>query len=80
MRAEHDSDISSFIADVAKENLITTASFTGVGALKWAKLGFYDQQKHEYSEELLVALRKLLVASAIFPLRMVPLLYVHTRF
>jgi len=34
------SDILSFIADVAKKNLITIVSFTAVGALKWAKIGF----------------------------------------
>ena len=52
VRAEHDSDIVRFIFDVAKKHGITTATFTAIGALKWAKLGFYDQQKHEYSEIL----------------------------
>jgi len=36
-----------------KRNAITPASFTAIAALKWAKLEFYDQEKHEYSEELL---------------------------
>lgn len=30
-----------------------TATFTAIGALKYAKLGFYDQKKHEYLETLL---------------------------
>ncbi len=50
MRAEHNSDIMSFIAQFAKRNEITTATFTALGALKSAKLGFYNQEKHEYSE------------------------------
>ncbi|MCW4019417.1 MAG: DUF296 domain-containing protein [Candidatus Bathyarchaeota archaeon] len=29
---------------------MTTAAFTAVGAVKHAKLGFYDQQKHVYLE------------------------------
>jgi len=53
LRAEHDSDIIDFLTDFANKNEITTAGFTVVGALKSAKLGFYDQEKHEYSEMLL---------------------------
>ncbi len=52
-RAEHDSDIVRFVTDLAKKLGITTATFTVIGALKCAKLGFYDQQKHEYSERLI---------------------------
>ncbi len=44
-RAEHDADLIE----------IVTATFTAIGALKNTKLGFYDQQKHEYSEMLLSA-------------------------
>ncbi len=55
MRAEHDSDIVKFIADLAKKQGITAATFTAIGALKSAKLGFYNQQKHEYSENMLSA-------------------------
>ncbi len=55
VRAEHDSDMIKFIADFAKKQEITTATFTAIGALKSAKLGFYDQQKHEYSESTLSA-------------------------
>jgi predicted DNA-binding protein with PD1-like motif len=52
-RAKHDSDIIDFLTDVAKENGIMTATFTAIGALKYAKLGFYDQERHEYLEILL---------------------------
>ena len=50
LRAKHDSDIIDFLTEFAKKNEITTASFTAIGALKSAKFGFYDQEKHEYSE------------------------------
>ena len=53
VRAKHDSDIITFLNNVAKKHGITTATFTMIGALKWAKLGFYDQDKHEYIENLL---------------------------
>jgi predicted DNA-binding protein with PD1-like motif len=55
VRADYDSDIVKFTADLAKKQRITAATFTAIGALKSAKLGFYDQQKHQYSENLLVA-------------------------
>jgi len=50
IRAQHDSDIIDFLTEFAKNNEITTASFTAIGALESAKLGFYDQEKHEYRE------------------------------
>ena len=52
-RAEYDLDLIQFVIALAKNNGITTATFTGIGALKNAKLGFYDQEKHEYLETLL---------------------------
>jgi predicted DNA-binding protein with PD1-like motif len=53
VRVKHDSDIINFVIDVAKENRIMAATFTAIGALKNAKLGFYDQEKHEYLENAL---------------------------
>jgi predicted DNA-binding protein with PD1-like motif len=53
VRAKHDSDIITFLNNVAKKHGITTATFTVIGALKSAKLGFYCQDKHEYLEILL---------------------------
>jgi predicted DNA-binding protein with PD1-like motif len=53
VRAEHDSDVIEFMTELAKRNGITSATFTAIGALKNGKLGFYDQDKHVYSEILL---------------------------
>jgi predicted DNA-binding protein with PD1-like motif len=38
-----------YLAGFAKENNISAAAFTAVGALKNGKLGFYDQKKHVYA-------------------------------
>jgi uncharacterized protein len=48
IRADYGSDLLQFILASAKRHEIAMATFTAVGALKSAKLGFYDQQKHEY--------------------------------
>jgi predicted DNA-binding protein with PD1-like motif len=53
VRAKHDSDIVEFLTELAKKNRILAATFTAIGALKYAKLGFYDQETHEYLETLL---------------------------
>jgi predicted DNA-binding protein with PD1-like motif len=53
VRVEHDSDFLDFLTGVAQEQGIATATFTAVGALKQAKLGFYDQEKHVYVESAL---------------------------
>ncbi len=50
IRVKHDSDIIDFLTEFAKENRITAATFTVIGALKTARLAFYDQDRHEYSE------------------------------
>jgi predicted DNA-binding protein with PD1-like motif len=55
VRAKHDSDIVEFLTELAKKNRIMVATFTAIGALKYAKLGFYDQRTHEYVETLLSA-------------------------
>ena len=55
VRVKYDSEIINFVTELAKENAIMTATFTAIGALKYAKLGFYDQEKHEYLETLLLA-------------------------
>jgi len=55
VRVKHDSEIIKFVTELAKKNSIMTATFTAIGALKWAKLGFYDQEKHEYLESSLLA-------------------------
>jgi len=50
IRAKHDAELVKFITDIAEEAGITAATFTAVGAVKRAKLGFYDQKEHEYRE------------------------------
>jgi predicted DNA-binding protein with PD1-like motif len=50
MRVDYDSDIIKFISSFARANELGAATFTAIGALKSAKLGFYDQRKHEYLE------------------------------
>jgi len=55
VRVKYDSEIINFVTEFAKENAIMTATFTAIGALKYAKLGFYDQEKHEYLEIPLLA-------------------------
>jgi predicted DNA-binding protein with PD1-like motif len=53
VRVEHDSDFLDFLTGMAQEQGIEAATFTAVGALKQAKLGFYDQKKHVYVEFVL---------------------------
>ena len=53
VRAAHNSDVIGFMTELVKKIWITTATFSAIGALKNAKLGFYDQEKHMYSEILL---------------------------
>jgi predicted DNA-binding protein with PD1-like motif len=55
VRAKYDSEIINFVTELAKENGIMTAIFMAIGALKCAKLGFYDQEKHEYLETPILA-------------------------
>jgi predicted DNA-binding protein with PD1-like motif len=50
VRVNHDADLVRFIADLAKSNGIEAGSFTAIGALKRATLGYYDQKNHEYRE------------------------------
>ena len=55
VRAKHDSEIIKSIMELAVKNAVVTATFTAIGALECAKLGFYDQKKHEYMETSLLA-------------------------
>jgi predicted DNA-binding protein with PD1-like motif len=50
VRAEHNSDLVQFVTELAEKERIIVAAFTAIGALKRAKLEFYDQEKHEYQE------------------------------
>ena len=48
IRVDHNADIVKFVAELAEKREIKVATFTVVGALKRATLGFYDQTTHKY--------------------------------
>ena len=50
VRAQHNADLVQFVTELAEKKEIRVAAFTAIGALKRAKLEFYDQEKHEYQE------------------------------
>jgi predicted DNA-binding protein with PD1-like motif len=50
VRVKHDADLIQFTSELAAKNGIKVATFTAIGALKRAKLAFYDQEKQEYHE------------------------------
>ncbi len=54
VRADYDSEIVEFVTNLANREQLFSASFTAIGALKNAKLGFYNQQTHQYAEHVLV--------------------------
>lgn len=47
-RLRHDSELVRSITELAREKGIKNAIFTVIGAMKQAKLGYYDQEKHKY--------------------------------
>lgn len=53
IRVKHDVDIIEYLTGFAKENCLSAATFTALGALKNGRLGFYDQKKHVYGELVL---------------------------
>ena len=50
VRLKHDADLVQSIAELASSRAIEAGSFTAIGALKRARLGYYDQKNHEYRE------------------------------
>jgi predicted DNA-binding protein with PD1-like motif len=50
VRVEHNSDLVQSITELARNKGIKAANFTAIGALKRARLGYYDQKNHEYRE------------------------------
>ncbi len=47
-RLKYDSELVRSITELARERGIKNATFTVIGAVKRAKLGYYDQKRHEY--------------------------------
>jgi predicted DNA-binding protein with PD1-like motif len=50
VRLKHDADLVQTITELASSKGIRAGSFTAIGALKRARLGYYDQKNHEYRE------------------------------
>lgn len=50
VRLKHDADLIQSVTELAKNKGIEAGSFTGIGALKRARLSYYDQKNHEYRE------------------------------
>jgi len=50
LRLEHDADLIQSITELARNKGVEVGSFTAIGALKRARLGYYDQKNHEYRE------------------------------
>ncbi len=48
VRLKHDADLVQSITELVRNQGIETGSFTAIGALKRARLGYYDQRSHEY--------------------------------
>jgi len=48
VQPERDSELVSVLTELARENDIAVGAFTAIGALKSAKLAFYDQETLEY--------------------------------
>ncbi len=47
-RLEHDRDLLEELTSVARQENIRLARVEAIGAVKCARIGFYDQQKQEY--------------------------------
>ena len=50
VRISHDADLIQSITELAGCKGIKAGSFTAIGALKSARLGYYDQKNHEYRD------------------------------
>ncbi len=50
VRLNYGDDLIDSVTELAKNKAIKAGTFTAIGALKRAKLGYYDQKNHEYRE------------------------------
>jgi hypothetical protein len=50
VRLKHDADLVQSITSLARSRGIEAASFAAIGALKHARLGYYDQISHQYRQ------------------------------
>ena len=50
VRIRHDADLVQSMTELARSTGTEAGSFTAIGALKSARLGYYDQKNHEYRQ------------------------------
>jgi len=50
LRVKHDAELVQSILELVTRKGIEAATFTAIGALKRARLGYYDQKNHKYKE------------------------------
>ena len=50
VRLNYDADLIQSITEPVRSKGVEAGSFTAIGALKRARLGYYDQRSHEYRE------------------------------
>ena len=50
LRLEHDIDLVQSVTELAESRGVEAGSFTAIGALKRARVGYYDQKSQEYRE------------------------------
>ena len=55
VRLRHDADLIQSILELARSKGIEPGSFTAIGALKRAKLGYYHQKNRKYREIMIEA-------------------------
>jgi predicted DNA-binding protein with PD1-like motif len=55
VRFRQDADLIRSITELARRKGIEAGSFTAIGALKRAKLGYYDQKNRKYREMMIAA-------------------------
>jgi uncharacterized protein len=53
-RLPHDSDLLAAMTELARRDDIKLGSISAIGAVKRARIGFYDQTKREYRERDIV--------------------------
>ena len=50
VRLKYDAELVRSITELARSKGVEAGSFTAIGALKSARLGYYDQKDHEYRQ------------------------------
>jgi hypothetical protein len=53
VRLKYDAELVRSITELARSKGVEAGSFTAIGALKRARLGYYDQRSHAYREMMI---------------------------